>query len=113
MATSEIILSNNTHSSESAITETVTGEKYKGDGYYGRRDGVHTVQYTYDSLNGSIIIQATLALDPIDEDWFTVHLYNDSNGFGSRIINFTGNYVWIRAVVSFVGGTVDSIVLNH
>ena len=43
-STSEIILSANTHPGDST-TETVTGSNFKGDGYYGRSDGVHTVQY--------------------------------------------------------------------
>ena len=43
-STSEIILSANTHPGDSA-TETVTGSNFKGDGYYGRSDGMHTVQY--------------------------------------------------------------------
>jgi len=113
MATSEIILPNNTHSNESSASETVTGDKFKGDGYYGRRDGVHTVQYTYSAFTGTITIQATLALDPIEEDWFTAHSYETSVDTGSRIINFTGNYVWIRAFVSYLDGTIESIVLNH
>ena len=43
-STSEIILSANTHPGDST-TETVTGSNFKGDGYYGRSDGMHTVQY--------------------------------------------------------------------
>ena len=45
MANSETILSANTHPGDSTVT-TVTGEKFKGDGYYGRSDGFHTVQYS-------------------------------------------------------------------
>ena len=39
---SEIILSANTHPGDST-TETITGTNFRGDGYYGRSDGVHTV----------------------------------------------------------------------
>ena len=63
MAQSETILTENTHPSDSSI-QTVTGEKFKGDGYYGRSDGFHTVQYTLEGFVGTIDIQATLAVDP-------------------------------------------------
>ena len=109
---SENILTNQTHPGDST-TETITGEKYKGDGYYGRSDGFHTVQYSFDGLTGTISIQATLAIDPTDDDWFTVHSYTASQESDSIISNFTGNYVWIRAFIEYTDGTINSIVLNH
>ena len=111
-ANSEIILSNQQHPGDSTV-QTVTGEKFKGDGYYGRSDGLHTVQYTYDGVTGDIIIEATLAIDPVDEDWFEVHSYTATQESGSKIISFTGNYVWIRAAIVYTDGTLSSIVLNH
>ena len=59
---SETILSNQNHPGDSTI-QTVTGEKFKGDGYYGRSDGLHTVQYTVSGFEGTIDIEATLATD--------------------------------------------------
>ena len=111
-ANSEIILSSNTHPGDSTI-ETVTSEKFKGDGYYGRSDGFHSVQYTYSSLTGDIHIQGTLAVDPSEEDWFDVHTYTAAQETSSAIANFTGNYVWIRAQVVYTDGTISSITLNH
>ena len=71
-ANSEIILSSNTHPGDSTVT-TVTGTNFKGDGYYGRSDGLHSVQYTYNGLSGTITIQGTLAVTPVEADWFDVH----------------------------------------
>ena len=45
-SSSEIILSANNHPGDSTV-QTVTGDNFKGDRYYGRADGVHTVQATY------------------------------------------------------------------
>ena len=59
-STSEIILASNTHPGDST-TETVTGDNFRGDGYFGNADGVHTVQYDYTGFTGTITIQATLA----------------------------------------------------
>jgi hypothetical protein len=112
-ANSEIILSEYTHTPSDNDLDTVVGSAFKGDGYYGRTDGLHTVQYTYTGLSGNIIIQATLALEPTESDWFEVHSYSADNETGSRISSFTGNYVWIRALVDYTDGTINSIRLNH
>jgi hypothetical protein len=111
-ANSETILTIQQHPGDST-TETITGEKFKGDGYYGRSDGLHTVQYSFDGLTGTINIQATLAIDPTVDDWFTVHTYTAAQETSSKITSFTGNYVWIRAVVEYTDGTINSVALNH
>ena len=130
---SETILTANTHPGDSTI-ETVTGDKFKGDGYYGRSDGLHTIQINLSGFLGDIEMQGTLAVDPTADDWFTVRLgsgqtidttgkifnaitskleYTD-NETSSKTYNFTGNYVWIRVKISnWTDGTVNSIQLNH
>ena len=112
MANSEIILASNTHPGDSTVT-TVTGTNFKGDGYYGRSDGLHSVQYTYSGLSGTITIQGTLAVTPVEADWFDVHSYTAAVETASKIASFTGNYVWVRAVVTYTDGTVNSVILNH
>lgn len=114
---SELILSQNTHPGDSSV-ETVTGEKFKGDGFYGRSDGIHTVQYAITTFVGTVYIQATLASEPVEADWFTVYeqtypLDGENSTTKSNIANFTGNYVWVRAKVVYSGGTVNRILLNH
>ena len=109
---SEIILSANTHPGDSTV-ETITGEKFKGDGYYGRADGIHTVQYNVSGLTGTISIQGTLATEPTESDWFSVDTYTASQETASKFVNFTGNFVWLRAKVVYTDGTINSILLNH
>jgi len=130
---SETILTANTHPGDSTI-ETVTGDKFKGDGYYGRSDGLHTIQVNLAGFLGDVQLQGTLAVDPTADDWFTVRLgsgqtidttgkifnaitskleYTD-NETSSKTYNFTGNYVWIRVKISnWTDGTVNSIQMNH
>lgn len=120
MAQSENILTTITHVGDSN-TQTHTGDKFKGDGYYGRSDGFHTVQYSLDGFIGTMVIQATLAVEPTSSDWFTLNetthtSANDSssNADGGFLYNFTGNYVWVRAYISnWTDGTVSNILLNH
>lgn len=109
---SEIILSATTHPGDSTSV-TVTGEKFKGDGYYGRSDGIHTVQYSFNGLTGTITIQGSLAVTPTETDWFEVHSYVATNETASKFANFTGNFVWTRAKLVYTDGTVNSILLNH
>jgi hypothetical protein len=113
---SETILSTQTHTGDSSV-QTLTGDAYKGDGYYGRSDGFHTIQYTVTGFRGAIEIQATLAVDPSEDDWFQVSyatLVVDGDDTYSNVANFVGNYVWIRAKLSnWTDGTVNSIRLNH
>ena len=118
---SETILTQNVHPGDSQ-TETITGDAAKGDGYYGRSDGFHTVQYDLDNFLGTVIIQGTLATTPTADDWFdisnTEHVStsNDSSSStsdGGFVYNFTGNYVWVRAYVTYTDGAVNSIKLNH
>ena len=111
-----------THPGDSTVTSR-TSDKLKGDGYYGRADGLHTVQYTVTGLIGKIVTQATLATTPVEADYFTLSstVHDNSSGStgnalatGSFIHNFTGNYVYVRIIVSdWTDGTVNSILLNH
>lgn len=107
-------------------TLVYTSEKVKGDGYYGSSDGVHTVMYTYDSnFIGTVTMQATLASDPVESDWFdivdtttvltdTSPSYNTINvTVSSDYYNFTGNFVWVRGYVAIDSGQVESIFYNH
>ena len=133
MANSITILSNQAHVGDST-TQTVTSEKYKGDGYYGRSDGLHTVQVNLTGFLGDVQLQGTLAVNPTEADWFNVRLGSgqtiDTTGkfvsastskleyttteTSSKTYNFTGNYVWIRTMISnWTDGTVNSIQLNH
>lgn len=135
MSNSETILSAQTYNSQGDPVQTTTGGKYRGDGYYGRSDGFHTVQVSITGFTGTIQMQGTLAVDPAEADWFTVELgtgtmsvdttgalaeqnitsitYTESTT-NVKSYNFTGNYVWVRAkITNWTDGTVTSIKLNH
>jgi hypothetical protein len=114
---------------------TATSEPVRGDGYYGRADGFHTIQTNLSDFVGTIKVQGTLDVDPTESDWFTVQLGTgnrsvDTTGLireenitqvqyieektGTNSYNFTGNYVKIRIKIeNWTAGTVNSIYLNH
>lgn len=121
MANSTIILSNQPQMS-------YTGEKSRGDGFYGFADGLHTVSFHVTNFTGRIYLQATLVENPTEADWFFIQLQQDTlhiewdNESETLGTSFIGNFVYIRAVVDrsylmdqnyspSVHGLVDKVVL--
>jgi hypothetical protein len=97
----------------------------KGDGYFGSADGLHTVTYTITpNFLGTLTMQASLATAPVEADWFNVN--NTTVEYTSitipattttNYVNFTGNFVWVRAVVQRSSdqpnGSVTWVNYNH
>ena len=98
-----------------------TSEKVKGDGYYGSSDGFHTVSYTATpTFVGTITVQATLASEPQESDWFFVpgttssySLLTERTTSTVDYYNFVGNFVWVRGHVRIEDGAVEVIHYNH
>jgi len=91
--------------------------KYKGDGYYGYTDGLHTMSYQLTGFVGVLTAQASLATNPGAGDWFDV----DASSVGDAAtpltaagyFNFSGNFVWIRVgITSFTAGTINRVLYN-
>lgn len=129
MSNSETILSIQTHPGDSS-SQTLRGEKFKGDGYYSRDDGLHTVQISLTGFIGTIEIEGTLGVDPEDPfytncndgtDWSPVLVESPlcvtTTGLWQcelrpmtlvytepetsiKVYNFTGNYTWLRAYIT-------------
>ena len=96
-------------------------DKVKGDGYWSGSDGLHTVSYTASRyFHGTITMQATLASEPLENDWFNIYdttstytPINTRNTSTVDIYNFTGNFVWVRGKIMIDEGTVSVIQYNH
>lgn len=121
MASSTIILTNQNELN-------YTGPAVKGDGYYGFADGLHTASFHVNNFTGRIWLQATLVEEPTEDDWFEIQLtvatpYFQYDGESDcRGATFTGNFVYVRAVVDRsylvsteydpnIHGVLDKIVL--
>lgn len=97
----------------------------KGDGFYGSADGFHTVTYTVTpNFIGTLTMQATLASEPIEADWFNISdtavvhtLPIVSANTTTNYVNFVGNFVWVRAFahrsLDIPNGSVLFINYNH
>ncbi len=95
--------------SSSAGQVNVTGAQKKADGFFGFADGKATIGWYLNAYIGRIVLQASLATDPTDTDWFPVAFDGELNPFveylstapqtGLTVFTVTGNFVWVRAVV--------------
>ena len=110
-----------TETSDGSTTTTLdhTGfvsAKVKGDGYYNKPDGVHTVAYQVNStMAGSIKMQGSLATTPTEDDYFDITgtTFTADQSTLISTANFTGNFVWIRAkATSVTDGTISSVLVN-
>ena len=52
--------------------EDITGEKYKGDGFYNYSDGLHTIAHFLSGFEGKLEVQGALTTDPVEADWVTI-----------------------------------------
>ena len=93
---------------------TVTGNSQPAAAYYlGNRD-LQTVNISLTNCSGNIVLEATLASDPTDEDWFRVYESEESASNVSTYTNIEGNFVYMRAKIEdFNQGAVNYIKLSY
>lgn len=125
------------------IELNVTGDPVRADAWFGYKDGLHTVTFHLENLTGRIFIEASLASDPQENDWFAIFL-NGAKAYNQYPLNpleptgvsgdtfvdaatFQGNFLWLRARLdrSYVVpvpttdteksllGSIRKILLNH
>ena len=104
---------------------TVTGNTQPAAAYYlGNRD-LQTVNLGLTNCSGNIVIEATLASNPVDSDWFRVYeLEANANAASNSApqiasnakvyANIEGNFVYMRAKIEdFNGGIVNYVKLSY
>lgn len=104
---------------------TVTGNSQPAAAYYLGNKDLQTVNTKLTNCTGNIVIEATLASNPSNNDWFKVYeLVANANAASnsapqiasnaSAYTNIEGNFVYMRAKVEdFQGGTVQFIKLSY
>ena len=115
MPSTSIIVQSQVSAADS--TAATVSEAVKADGYYGNADGLHTVAFICASdFVGTIKMQGSLATNPDNAtDWFDIDgttAGDDSPVTATQYVNFTGNFVWLRASTNVVTGSVTRILLN-
>lgn len=125
------------------IEQDVTSDKVRADGFFGQKDGLHSISWVLDDFTGRVFIDATLASDPEEIDWFPIFLNGareyieypldtinptGANGdTGVDAVTFQGNFLYIRFKIdrSYVVpvpttdsekallGSIGKVLLNH
>jgi hypothetical protein len=114
-------------------TQQFVSSPNQGAGYYGTSNGLHSLTInTTPSFRGTATIQATLAVDPAESDWFDVNnatftytttstgyvpeLLMGSNPEGetprTEYVNFTGQFTWLRTRLDIDEGALMSVRYN-
>lgn len=121
----------------------VTSDPVRADGYFGYKDGLHSISWTLENFTGRIWLEASLASEPQETDWFAVTLdgcnpyveyprkpLEPTGPQGDTMVDaytFQGNFLWVRLRVdrSYVVpqpvtdsekeslGSVAKALLNH
>lgn len=89
-----------------------TSAPAKADASYGNRDGRHSLAFYLQNYTGRIKVEASLAAEPTESDWFPIYLHQhydyadfpvdpaDPTGpdgdSGVVAYTFTGNFYWVR-----------------
>lgn len=91
----------------------VYGEKYQAAAYLLSNRDLQTVTWHFSgTFSGDARIEASLVTDPSDTDWYTVYEIDTNNLDGYH--NISGNFVWIRAVVTdWTQGTIQLITVSY
>lgn len=108
-----------------ASVYTVTGETYPAAAYYLGNKDLQTVNINLTNCTGNIVIEASLATQPSNTDWFKVYeLVANANApantasqlasNASVYTNVEGNFVYLRAKVEdFSYGVVNFVKLSY
>jgi hypothetical protein len=100
---------------------TVTGEPIRGAGWYGPTNGIHSIAIKVQNFMGRVNVQATIATNPAETDWFNVipnpldpttilpYIQYPQPGYvvvspqtgetSTYGFTFTANAVWVRATM--------------
>lgn len=94
--------------------QTVLGTKQPAAGYYLANKDLQTVTWSITNATGFIVIKATLATDPGNDDWFIVQSIPFTSLTQNSYVNITGNYVWIKAdLISFTQGVIQNVKVSY
>jgi hypothetical protein len=92
-----------------------TGDPVQGGSYFLRTNPFQTFTWNVGNNfvgNANIILQGTLATNPVETDWFDIKKLNVAANTGSDTI--IGKFYWVRArVEDFAAGTINSLTVSY
>jgi hypothetical protein len=113
------------HNPGNGAPYTVTGNSQAAAAYYLGNQDLQTVNIGLSNCSGNIVLEATLASNPSETDWFKVYeLEANANAASNSApqiasnakiyTNVEGNFVYMRAKIEdFQGGVVNYVKLSY
>jgi hypothetical protein len=93
---------------------SLTGNSVPAAAYYLGNQDLQTVNYKLTDVTANLVIEATLASSPSDDDWFRVFEVECANTTISSYTNIDGNFVYMRAKIEdFSQGIVQFVKLSY
>lgn len=93
---------------------TVTGNAQPAAAYYLGNQDLQTVNFSLVNVTGNVVIEATLASNSDNTDWFKVYEFEAVSSNNSAYTNIDGNFVYIRAKIEdFSQGTVNFVKVSY
>jgi hypothetical protein len=93
---------------------TVTGNSEPAAAYYLGNQDLQTVNFSLSNATGNIIIEATLASNSSNADWFKVYEFEAVASNAKAYTNIDGNFVYLRAKVEdFNQGVVNFVKVSY
>lgn len=113
-ATTLILLPQTSFNDLSVVGNAIAGQKQQAASFYLGNKDLQTITWSLTGVTATIKIQATLAEDPTENDWFTVYNLVANNLSQMSFSNVQGNFVYVRAVVqNFTTGVVQNIKVSY
>lgn len=113
-ATTLILLPQLSYNAVSVVGNSFTGEKQPAASFYLGNKDLQTVTWSITGVSATIEIQATLAEDPTEDDWFIVNNLVVNSLSQMSFTNIQGNFVYMRAVIqNFTHGVIQNIKVSY
>lgn len=94
----------------------VTGSAQKAASYYLAGRNLQTISWSFTTVQCTMHIEASLAENPTNNDWFEVYTLATGNSTLTQnsFANVEGNFVWIRCRIDpFVTGVIQNIEVTY
>lgn len=112
-STTQLLFPQTAYSSQTLVR----GDKKPAAAYYLGNADLQTVTWNLTSVTGTIVIQASLADNPVestDLDWFQIYTLICDNRTEISYTNITGNFVWIRAKIQgWTQGVINNVKVTY
>lgn len=102
------------HNPGNGAPYTVTGNAQPAAAYYLGNQDLQTVNFSLTNVTGNVVIEATLASNSDNADWFRVYEFEAVSSNTSAYTNIDGNFVYIRTKIEdFSQGTVNFVKVSY